>query len=223
MLTALLIEDDYDLAHTVMDFLSLENIASDHASNGVSGLTLLEKNRYDIVLLDLNLPRLDGLKVCEALRKKGSDIPVLMLTARDQLKDKVDGFNAGTDDYLIKPFELEELVVRVRALSRRRSGQVQLLQCDDLIMNLTEKTVVRRNRLIKLSPTAWQLLETLLRASPNPVTRADLEHAIWGDEIPDSNSLKVHLFNLRKSIDTEFATPLIHTISGHGFALRASP
>ena len=127
------------------------------------------------------------------------------------------------EHYLIKPFDLEELVVRVRALSRRRSGQVQLLQCDDLIMNLTEKTVVRRNRLIKLSPTAWQLLETLLRASPNLVTRTDLEHAIWGDDLPDSNSLKVHLFNLRKSIDTEFATPLIHTISGHGFALRASP
>lgn len=222
MLIALLIEDDYDLAHTVMDFLSLENIECDHASNGVSGLSLLEQNRYDIVLLDLNLPRLDGLKVCEALRKKGTDIPVLMLTARDQLKDKLAGFNAGTDDYLIKPFELEELVVRVRALSRRRSGQVQLLQCSDLIMNLTEKSVVRRNRPLKLSPTAWLLLETLLRASPNPVSRADLEHAIWGDEIPDSNSLKVHLFNLRKSIDSGFGTPLIHTIAGHGFAIRES-
>tara|TARA_R110002050_G_scaffold71891_1_gene154573 strand:+ start:5922 stop:6593 length:672 start_codon:yes stop_codon:yes gene_type:complete len=223
MLTALLIEDDYDLANTVIDFLSLENIECDHASNGVSGLTLLQQNRYGIVLLDLNLPRLDGLQVCEALRKTGADIPVLMLTARDQLKDKVAGFNAGTDDYLVKPFELEELVVRVRALSRRRSGQVQLLQCSDLIMNLAEKTVTRNNQLLKLSPTAWQLLETLLRASPNPVSRNDLEHAIWGDEVPDSNSLKVHLFNLRKTIDSGSTVALIHTIVGFGFALRETP
>lgn len=123
MLTALLIEDDYDLANTVIDFLSLEDIECDHASNSVSRLTLIQQNRYDIVLLDLNLPHLDGLQVCEALRKTGADIPVLMLTARDQLKDKLAGFNAGTDDYLVKPFELEELVVRVRALSRRRSGK----------------------------------------------------------------------------------------------------
>ena len=223
MLTALLIEDDYDLANTVIDFLSLENIECDHASNGVAGLTLLQQNRYDIVLLDLNLPRLDGLQVCEALRKTGADIPVLMLTARDQLKDKVAGFNAGTDDYLVKPFELEELVVRVRALSRRRSGQVQLLQCSDLIMNLAEKTVTRNQQPLKLSPTAWQLLETLLRASPNPVSRNDLEHVIWGDEVPDSNSLKVHLFNLRKTIDSGSTVALIHTIAGFGFALRETP
>tara|TARA_R110001583_G_scaffold41891_2_gene133221 strand:- start:46127 stop:46798 length:672 start_codon:yes stop_codon:yes gene_type:complete len=220
MLTALLIEDDYDLANTVIDFLLLEDIECDHASNGISGLTLIEQNHYDIVLLDLNLPRLDGLKVCEELRKMGADIPVLMLTARDQLKDKLAGFNAGTDDYLVKPFELEELVVRVHALSRRRSGQVQLLQCSDLIMNLTEKTVTKNQRLLKLSPIAWQLLETLLRASPNPVSRSDLEHAIWGDDVPDSNSLKVHLFNLRKTVDNASPKPLIHTISGFGFALR---
>lgn len=223
MLTALLIEDDYDLANTVIDFLSLESIECDHASNGVSGLTLIQKNRYDIVLLDLNLPRLDGLKVCEALRQTGTEIPVLMLTARDQLKDKIAGFNAGTDDYLVKPFELEELVVRVRALSRRRSGQVQLLQCSDLIMNLSEKSVTRSDQLLKLSPTTWQLLEVLLRASPNPVSRNDLEYAIWGDEIPDSNSLKVHVFNLRKTVDSAFPKPLIHTIPGHGFALREVP
>lgn len=220
MLTALLIEDDFDLANTVIDFLSLEDIACDHASNGVSGLNLLAENSYDIVLLDLNLPRLDGLSVCEALRKQGADIPVLMLTARDQLKDKVAGFNAGTDDYLVKPFELEELVVRIRALSRRRSGQAKLLQCADLVMNLTEKSVFRNNQPIKLSPTAWQLLEILLRSSPNPVSRTDLERTIWGDELPDSNSLKVHIFHLRKHVDGPFDTSLIHTISGHGFAVR---
>lgn len=223
MLTALLIEDDYDLANTVIDYLSLENIECDHASNGVSGLIFIEQNRYDIILLDLNLPRLDGLKVCEQLRKTGTDTPVLMLTARDQLKDKLAGFNAGTDDYLIKPFELEELVVRIHALSRRRSGQVRLLQCNDLIMNLSEKIVTRNDLVLKLSPTTWRLLEVLLRASPNPVSRNELEHAIWGDEIPDSDSLKVHLFNLRKTVDSSFAKTLIHTIPSHGVALREIP
>ncbi len=220
MLTALLIEDDFDLANTVIDFLSLENIECDHASNGVSGLNLLNENSYDIVLLDLNLPRLDGLTVCDTARKQGKDIPILMLTAHDQLKDKVAGFNAGTDDYLVKPFELEELVVRIHALARRRSGQAKLLQCADLVMNLTEKSVFRAGQHIKLSPTGWQLLETLFRASPNPVSRSQLEQAIWGDELPDSNNLKVHIFHLRKNIDTPFATPLIHTIAGHGFALK---
>ncbi len=223
MIRALLIEDDFDLANTVIDFLSIDGIECDHASNGVSGLNFIEKNQYDIVLLDLNLPRLDGISVCESVRKQGLDIPILMLTARDQLKDKVAGFDAGTDDYLVKPFELEELVARVKALSRRRSGQAQILSCGDLLMNLTEKSVHRGSTLIKLSPTGWQLLESLLRASPNPVSRSELEHSIWGDDVPDSNSLKVHIFHLRKNIDTPFDSALIHTIAGHGFALKESP
>lgn len=220
MLSALLIEDNLDLANTVIDYLSLEAINCDHASNGVSGLELLEKNQYDVLLLDLNLPRLDGLAVCEKLRLTGIDIPILMLTARDQLKDKIAGFDAGTDDYLVKPFELQELVIRVHALSRRRSGQSQLLQCADLIMNLSEKMLHRNKQLLKPSPIGWQLLESLLRASPNVVSRQKLEEAIWGDESPDSNSLKVHLFHLRKVVDSPFPSSLIHTIPNHGFALR---
>lgn len=198
MLTALLIEDDLDLANTVIDFLSLEDIECDHASNGLSGLNLLNENHYDIVLLDLNLPRLDGLSVCESVRNQGNDIPILMLTARDQLKDKVAGFTNGTDDYLVKPFELDELVLRIKALSRRRSGESKRLQCADLMMDLTAKEVTRQGQILKLSPTGWQILEILLRASPNPVSRQEIERMIWGDELPDSNSLKVHLFYLCK-------------------------
>jgi len=221
MLTALLIEDNLDLANTVIDYLSLEQISCDYASNGVSGLELATTHHYEVILLDLNLPRLDGLAVCEKLRQSGIDTPILMLTARDQLKDKIAGFHAGTDDYLVKPFELQELVIRLQALSRRRSGQVQLLQCADLSMNISEKTASRAGQLLKLSPTAWQLLETLLRASPNVISRQQLEEAIWGEVGTDSNSLKVHLFNLRKVVDAPFNAPLIHTVSGHGFALRA--
>lgn len=222
MLTTLLIEDDLDLAQTVIDYLSLENIDCDHASNGITGLSLLADNHYDVLLLDLNLPRLDGLSVCEQLRRQGQDIPVLMLTARDQITDKLAGFNAGTDDYLVKPFELDELVVRIQALSRRRSGQVQLLRCDDLEMNLHSREVSRAGRLIKLSPTSWRLLETLLRNYPSVTSKQKLEQAVWGDEKPDSDGLKVHMYHLRKAVDSPFKYALIQTIAGHGFVLKAN-
>lgn len=222
MLSVLLVEDDLDLAQTVVDYLQLETIQCDHASNGAAGLTLLAQHDYDVLLLDLNLPRIDGLTVCERLRADGKDLPVLMLTARDQLADKQAGFAAGTDDYLIKPFALEELVLRIKALAKRRSGQVQKLQLADLTMDLTAHEVSRAGQLIKLSPIGWQLLEVLLRHAPDAVSRQKLQMAVWGDEVPDSNSLKVHMYHLRKAIDGPFATNLLQTIAGHGFALRVS-
>ena len=221
MLNVLLIEDDMDLAQTVVDYLQLEQIRCDHASNGIAGLHLLQQQAYDVLLLDLNLPRLDGIRVCERIRAEGNHIPVLMLTARDQISDKVAGFNAGTDDYLIKPFELQELVLRIQALSKRRSGQVQLLSCADLNMNINERSVTRQGQSLKLSPIGWRLLETLLRASPTAVSRQQLEDTVWGDEIPDSNSLKVHLHHLRKAIDSPFSNNLIHTVPGYGFVIKA--
>ncbi len=223
MLTVLLVEDDFDLAETVIDYLAIESIACDYASNGVAGSKLIKENRYDVVLLDLNLPRLDGLSLCEQLRNDGNDTPVLMLTARDSLDDKVAGFEAGTDDYLVKPFELKELVVRIHALARRRSGQARRLKCEDLEMNLKEGTLARAGKKIKLSPTAWLLLEALLRASPDTVSKQKLIESVWGDEPPDSNSLKVHLHHLRKAVDEGFDCALVQTVAGHGFALRKEP
>lgn len=221
MISVLLIEDDLDLAQTVIDYLQLESISCDHASNGAAGLNLLQHNYYDVLLLDLNLPRIDGLTVCERLRSEGSDIPILMLTARDQLTDKQAGFTAGTDDYLVKPFELKELVMRIQALSRRRSGQTQLLLCADLQMNLQQRQVSRADINLHLSPIGWRILELLLRESPNVVSRQRLEIAIWGEEVPDSDSLKVHLHHLRKTIDGPFKTSLLQTIPGIGVAIRA--
>ncbi|MBA2880358.1 DNA-binding response OmpR family regulator [Desulfosalsimonas propionicica] len=221
MLNVLLIEDDFDFAETVGDYLELESIVCDYASNGVAGLQLVGENAYDVILLDLNLPRLDGLSLCERLRAAGNDTPILMLTARDRLDDKLAGFEAGTDDYLVKPFELKELVVRIHALAKRRSGQIRVLRCGDLEMNLKEGSVVRAGRGIRLSPTGWKILETLLRASPAVVSRQKLMDAVWGETPPDSNSLKVHLFNLRKAVDGPFAMPLLHTVPGKGFAVKA--
>lgn len=222
MLDVLLVEDDHDLATTVVQYLELEGIQCDHASNGVHGLQLVQNHDYDALLLDLNLPRLDGLTLCQKLRDMGHDIPVLMLTARDQLQDKLDGFRSGTDDFLTKPFELDELVVRVNALTRRRSGQARILRYGELKMDLNKREVCRAGRSLKLSPTGWKLLETLLREAPAAVSRQKLEATIWGDSLPDSNALKVHVYHIRKEIDAGFLFPMIQTVPGFGFALRDS-
>lgn len=221
MLNLLLIEDDIDLANTVVEYLELESIQCDHASNGAAGLQIMAQENYDVLLLDLNLPRIDGLSVCQTLREHGDDTPVLMLTARDQLQDKIDGFAVGTDDYLVKPFELAELVIRVKALAKRRSGQVRVLRYSDLEMNLNEKVVRRSNTIIKLSPTAWKILQHLLAIASAVASKSDLERVVWGDEPPDSNALKVHIHHLRKLVDGPYPTALIQTIPGHGFSLES--
>ena len=216
----LLVEDDLDLAAAVVDYLELENIHCDHASNGVAGLQLINKNVYDVIILDLNLPKMDGLQICEQLRDKGIDIPVLMLTARDTLDDKLAGFSKGADDYLVKPFAMEELIVRTQVLAKRRSGQISRLTVFDLVLDLNKKQAFRNDQPLKLSPTALKILEILMRESPNPVSREKISQSIWGDEQPDSNSLKVHIFNLRKHVDGLHSNKLIQTLSGSGFAIK---
>lgn len=217
----LLVEDNRDLAASVADYLLLEDIQCDHAYSGTAGLNLASQQYYDVILLDLMLPGKDGITVCNELRQQGVDTPILMLTARDTLDDKISGFRAGTDDYLVKPFDLEELVMRIHALAKRRSGQIRQLRVVDIEMDLNNKTVTRAGQLLSLTPTCWVILETLMRAAPNVVSRTALEKAIWpDDEQPDSNTLKVHLYKLRKQLDRPFDKPLLQTVSGHGFALR---
>lgn len=219
-LQCLLVEDDLDLATAVIDYLALEGIECDHAANGVAGLSLIQNQRYDVVILDLNLPKMDGLEVCAKLRASGLDVPVLMLTARDTLDDKLGGFSAGADDYLIKPFAMEELIVRAQVLSRRRSGQVTLLSAEGVELDLTTQTATCDGQEMKLTPIGYKLLETLLRASPNSVSRDKLVQSVWGDEQPDSNSLKVHMYHLRKAVDGQSGIKRIQTLVGRGFALK---
>lgn len=219
-LQCLLVEDDLDLATAVIDYLALEGIECDHAANGVAGLNLIQNQRYDVVILDLNLPKMDGLEVCAKLRASGLDVPVLMLTARDTLDDKLGGFSAGADDYLIKPFAMEELIVRAQVLSRRRSGQVTLLSAEGVELDLTTQTATCDGQEMKLTPIGYKLLETLLRASPNSVSRDKLVQSVWGDEQPDSNSLKVHMYHLRKAVDGQSEFKRIQTLVGRGFALK---
>ena len=216
----LLVEDDIDLATAIVDYFELENIECDHAANGLSGFNLIKSNHYDTVILDINMPKMNGLEVCEQLRNQGIDVPVLMLTAKDTLDDKLIGFSKGADDYLIKPFAMKELIARVQVLSRRRSGEVKKLTVYDLQLDTKQKIITRASVPLKLSPISFKILETLMRSYPNPVTREHLMQSVWGDQQPDSNSLKVHIFNLRKAVDVNNETKLIHTLAGRGFIIK---
>ena len=216
----LLVGDDLDLAATIIDYLEIEDICCDHAANGVLGLQLIKQNSYDMAILDINMSQMNGLTLCKSIRELGSNMPILMLTARDALPDKLAGFDVGTDDYMVKPFEMLELIARIHVLAKRQSGQSDYFSIADLSVDFISKVAKRQQRELKLSPTGWKLLEILLRKSPKVVSREHLSRTIWGDDIPDSNSLKVHIFKLRQQIDFEGETKLLKTISGQGFSIK---
>lgn len=220
--SVLLIEDHRDIAEMVGSYLESRGYTIDFAEDGVTGLHLAVVNDYDAIVLDLMLPGLDGLAVCRKLREEARrDTPLLMLTARDTQQDKVTGLDAGADDYLVKPFDIRELEARVRALVRRRRGQLaaEVLKVADLSLDTGTLEVSRAGRPLTLTPTALKLLTVLMRASPRVVSRQDLEREVWGDLLPDSDTLRSHLYTLRKVIDRPFDRPLLHTVHGAGYRL----
>lgn len=224
LLKVLLIEDDKDLSSLVQEYLNLEGLKCDIEETGVGGLRRAKTQDglgYDCIVLDLNLPLLDGISVCKNLRKNKITTPIIMLTARDRLNDKLNGFDAGTNDYLCKPFEMEELTARIKALSTRKFNDKELT-CSDLVMDLTKRTVRRGTREIFLTSIEYRILKLLLSHSPRILDKQEIAYEIWGDESPDSDSLKVHIHKLRKSLDASGEKPLLHTIKGHGYVLKDS-
>lgn len=219
-INALLIEDDRDLAEAISDYMELDGFEFDFAYNGAAGLNLALTNQYDIILTDINMPKMDGIDVCQSLREQGVSTPVLMLTARDTLDDKVTGFAAGSDDYLVKPFAMEELKIRLQALLRRSQGTVTSLKVGDLSIDLDKHQATRSGQPLKLPPVCWKMLVCLMRNSPNVVSKMKLEEEVWGDELPSADSLKVHLFKLRQAIDAPFDRKLVHTVHGVGIVIR---
>jgi DNA-binding response OmpR family regulator len=221
----LVIEDNPDILANLYGFLEPLGYTIDSARTGAAGLANATNHRYDAIVLDLMLPGMDGLDVCRRLRKTlRQATPVLMLTARDTLHDKVAGFEAGADDYLVKPFSLVELDVRLRALSRRARGQQveAQMQFEDLRFNPATFEATRAGKPVRLTPTGYRLLAALLRVAPQVVTRAELEHEVWGDNPPDSDALRTHIHALRLALDKPFAKPLLRTLPGIGYCL-ASP
>ena len=219
-INVLLIEDDKDLSEAISDYMELDGIEFDFAYNGAAGLNLALNQTYDIILTDLNMPKMDGIHVCQTLRQKGITTPILMLTARDTLDDKLSGFAAGSDDYLVKPFAMEELKVRLFALVRRAQGVVSNLTVGDLSIDLDKHLVTRAGQVLKMPPLCWKILVCLMQNSPNVVSKSKLEDQVWGDDLPNADSLKVHLFKLRQAIDAPFENKMIQTIHGVGVAIR---
>ena len=218
----LLVEDNRSLSEVVGEYFENKGFGVDYAGDGIDGYRLATQNSYDIIVLDLNLPRMDGLQVCQKLRSEGKkSTPVLMLTARDAVSDKVLGLEAGADDYLIKPFAIQELEARVRALIRRERRQVstEVYKVADLILDTGSLRATRASQELVLSPIALRLLGILMRESPRVVTRRDIEREIWGDELPESDTLRSHLYNLRKSVDRGFDKQLLHTVQTAGYRI----
>ena len=217
----LIIEDNPDIAANLGDYLEDHGHTVDFAGDGVTGLHLAVVNDFDAIVLDLALPGMDGLEVCRKLRSEaGKDTPVLMLTARDRLEDKLAGFDTGADDYLVKPFELQEVQARLKVLaSRGRRRSPRELKVGNLVYNLDTLNVRRGEKEIYLNPIGLKLLHCLMEASPNVVSRADLELEVWGEEMPDSDSLRVHIHSLRGAIDKPFGSNMIQTRHGIGYRL----
>jgi DNA-binding response OmpR family regulator len=217
----LAIEDNPDLVENLYDFFEVHGYMIDAAYDGKSGLQFVQQNIYDVIVLDLMLPDIDGVEVCQTLRAQGCNIPILMLTARDTLDDKVLSFNSGADDYLVKPFSLRELEVRLQALVRRVQGDVSqaCLSIADLVFNPTTLTVKRSEQRIELPPIQLKILERLMRQSPKIVSRQDIERHIWGENLPETDSLRAHLHTLRTLIDKPFSLHLLQTVRGMGYRI----
>jgi len=222
-LNVLLVEDHPGLADNIVDYMALHGHQVDCAGDGRLGLAMALQAHYDVVLLDLNLPRLDGLRVCRALRESAERrVPVLMLTARDRLADKLDGFAEGADDYLTKPFELAELLARCRALAQRpRVHQPRLLALGSLRIDRQRHEAWRDDVRLALSPLGYRLLLMLAEAAPAALSKAELCRRLWGDEEPASDALRSHVYQLRQVLDRPFPTPMLHTVPGVGLRLES--
>ncbi|TPH12119.1 response regulator transcription factor [Litorilituus lipolyticus] len=216
----LLVEDNADLAASIVDYLEMQGHSCDLAFNGESGFNAAISNDFDMYIFDIAMPKMDGLQLCQKLRNQcNNTVPILFLTARDTLDDKLAGFSAGADDYLIKPFDLSELLVRLQAIYNRYVGVKTTLALKDLSVDLKTEQVMRANKVISLSPNTYKLLIILMQRSPEIVLRQELEHLVWGDNLPDSDSLRSHIYKLRSKIDKPFTQPLIKTSKGRGFSI----
>ena len=224
-LPLLLVEDDRDLAANIEEYLARRGWAVEYAVNGARALDMLLQTAYGIVILDHRLPGLSGMEVCQRLRAGiAPDLPVLMLTAADSLEDRLAGFAAGVDDYLVKPFALPELLARLQALVRRAERRTHQaagrLVFEDLEMDTAMRMVSRGGRVLQLTRMGFAVLEVLLRRAPAIVSREEMERALWGEDLPGSDALRSHIFALRAEVDPPGCASLLHTHRGVGDQLK---
>lgn len=218
----LVVEDEKKLASFIRRGLKEKNYAVDVANDGNEGLFLANTNSYDLIILDIMLPNKDGISICRELRKKKNDVPILMLTARDDVEDKITGLDAGADDYLTKPFAFGELLARARALMRRKERvKTTKLKVADLELDQLTHKVTRSGKPIELTSTEYALLEYLMLNASQVVTRTMISEHVWSDYSDTfSNVINVYINYLRKKIDNEFEKKLIHSVRGTGYILK---
>ena len=222
----LLIEDDREAARFVLKGLRESGHTVEHAADGREGLFRATEGEYDVIITDRMLPHLDGLAIVQLLRQQGRDTPVLVLSALGTVDDRVRGLKAGGDDYLTKPFAFSELLARVEALQRRRSGfqTATTLRVADLELDLLGRRVTRAGRALNISSREFTLLEFLMRRAGQVVTRTMLLEGVWDLQFdPQSNLVEVHISRLRQAIDRDFDKPLLHTVRGAGYVIREEP
>lgn len=221
----LIVEDHLSIAEMLGGYFEAGGYEVDYARDGAEALRLSANNPYDAILLDRNLPRIDGVEVCRRIRQEQRrSTPILMLTARDTVEDRVEGLEAGADDYLTKPFSIEELEARLRGLMRRsRKTAGEPIRVGDLVLDPHAMSAERGGRTIHLTPIGFQILHLLMREAPRVVSREEIQREVWRDEPPDSDSLRSHLYILRKAIDRGHETPLLQTIPGMGFRIGEHP
>ena len=221
----LVVEDEKKVASFIKKGLEEEHYAVDIAYDGEEGLTLAEINEYDLILLDIMLPKLDGMEVLRQIRGNGSSVPILMLTAKDSVEDIVSGLDSGSDDYLTKPFSFAELVARVRALLRRKAKEkTDILTIGNLSLSTSTHRVKRGGREIELTAKEYALLEYFMRNPNRILTRTFIAEHVWDYHFdPSTNVIDVYVNYLRKKIDQGFEKKLIHTIRGSGYIMKDEP
>jgi DNA-binding response OmpR family regulator len=218
----LLVEDDPKLSQFIASELSLEGYQVTVATNGLDGLTIARDTQPDLVILDWMLPEISGLDVCTRLRKTGVQVPIIMLTARDEISDRVTGLNAGADDYLIKPFSIEELLARIKARMRRMYPEVaDLIQFEDLTLSHASREVYRAGQKIELTAKEFDLLEFMMRHPQQVLTRDQILESVWGyDFMGESNIIEVYIRALRIKLEISNSKRILHTVRGVGYVLR---
>ena len=219
----LLIEDHKAIAQVIFDFLELKGYEPDWAHNGLQGYQLACEQHYDLIILDVMLPRMGGFSVCGKLRDDGVDTPILMLTAKNTREDVLEGFTRGADDYLCKPFDLDILEARIRALVRRARKETanKHLSFGSLELDLGRHVLIRECRQFSLNPTQFTLMRLLMTKAPELVTREAMLAALWGDDWPEGDVLRGHIYQLRCHIDKPFKHGYIKTVPKKGYRLEA--
>lgn len=218
----LIVDDSHSVAETIADYLELMGMTIDCAYHGEAALRLVQENHYDVIIMDVMMPKLDGISAVKKLREElFCNTPILFLTAKDTLEDKVAAFGAGGDDYLLKPFAMEELVMRLKALAVRGPRlDTGKLTFADITYDTQTEDVTRSGSAIKLSRIQLQILKVLLKQAPAIVSRQQVIESVWGEDAPNSDALRSHIYGLRTALDKGFEETRLETIHGQGYRLK---